>query len=176
MMGRDKTSVVAVDALAAFVAFLGFEAEGRDRAGLETGDADRLAGLFAETVRPVLDPAERLVDLGNQLALAIPGAELKSPISLGRRTIGEVRMVFGLFLEMGQRLARFAKDVFFPHEELLLEILKLTLVHEFLVLRRTIFRTLSQNCGCLHENLTPLGTLRHAPAVYQNKPGFQRRR
>jgi hypothetical protein len=157
--------VVAVDALAPLVALLGFQAERGDRAGFEAGDADRLAGLLAETVRSILDPAKRLIDLGNQLALAIPGAEFKSPISLGRRAIGEVRVVLGLFLEMGQRLARFAKDVFFPHKELLLEILKLTLVHEFLVLGRTIFRTLSQNCGCLHENLTPLGTLRHAPAV-----------
>jgi hypothetical protein len=74
-------------------------------------------------------------------------------------------VVLSFLLEVGQRLARFAEDVFFPRMQLSLEILKLPLVHELLVLGGTIFRTLSQNSGCLHENLTPLGTLRHAAAV-----------
>jgi hypothetical protein len=74
-------------------------------------------------------------------------------------------MVLGFLLEVREGLARFAEDVLFPHQELLLEILKLALVHELLVLGRTIAGHVSQNCGCLHENLTPLGTLRHAAAV-----------
>src|SRR5262249_6355161 len=45
---REKTvlcPVVALGALETLVALLGFEAQGRDRAGLEALDADRLGGL-----------------------------------------------------------------------------------------------------------------------------------
>jgi hypothetical protein len=56
---------------------------------------------------------------------------------------------------MLEGLSRFPEDVLFPIEELLPEILKLTLIHEFFVLRRTILRPLSQNCGCFHRHLEP---------------------
>jgi hypothetical protein len=48
--GPLSRSVVAVDAFAALVAFLGFQAERRDRPGIEPGDPDRFAGLFAVAV------------------------------------------------------------------------------------------------------------------------------
>jgi hypothetical protein len=60
-----------VDALAALVTLLGLQRQGRDGPGVEAGDADRLAGLFAVAVGAVLDAPQRLVDLGDQLALAI---------------------------------------------------------------------------------------------------------
>src|SRR3954466_5469954 len=91
--GAALQSVVAVDALAALVAFLGFQAERGDRAGVEAGDADRLAGPFAVAVGAVLDPAQRFVDLGDQLALPVAGAQFQSPISLRRRTVGQIRMI-----------------------------------------------------------------------------------
>ena len=56
---------------------------------------------------------------------------------------------------MFEGLSRFAENVLFPINELLLEILKLTLVHEHLVLGRTIHRPLSQNFGCLHGHSEP---------------------
>ena len=72
-----------MDALAALVALLGFQAEGGDGTGLQAGQADGLAGLFAIAVRAVLDPAHGLVDLGDQLALTISRAQLQCTISLG---------------------------------------------------------------------------------------------
>jgi hypothetical protein len=71
-----------VDAFAALVAFLGFEAEGGDRARFEAGEANRLASLLAVAVDPLFDPAQRVVDLGDQLALAIPGAKFQRRLSI----------------------------------------------------------------------------------------------
>src|SRR5471032_575415 len=56
---------------------------------------------------------------------------------------------------MFEGLSRFPENVLFPVHELLLEILKLTLAHEHLVLRRTVHRPLSQNFGCLHGHSEP---------------------
>src|ERR1044071_4403276 len=92
--------VVAMDAFAALVAFLGFQAERGDRAGVEAGDADRLAGLLAVAVAAVLDPAQGLVDLGDQLPLAVTGAQLQGTIGLRRRPVGEVRMIFSFALQV----------------------------------------------------------------------------
>ena len=53
--GAAGRSVVAVNAFAAFVAFLGLQAERRDRPGVQAGNPDRLAGFFAIAVGPVFD-------------------------------------------------------------------------------------------------------------------------
>src|SRR4051812_22480130 len=58
--------VVAVDAFAALVPLLGFQAEGGDGPGVESSEANWLASLFAVAVGAVLDPPQRLVDLGDQ--------------------------------------------------------------------------------------------------------------
>ena len=63
-----------MNALAALVPLLGFQAQRRDRTSFETRQADRLAGLFAVAVRVLLDTAQRLVDLGNELPLTIARA------------------------------------------------------------------------------------------------------
>jgi hypothetical protein len=133
-----QQSVVAVDPFAALVPLLGFQAQGGHRPGVESGEADRLAGLFAIAVGAVLDPAKRFVDLGNELPLTVTGAEFESPVSLRRGPVGQVRMVLGFLLEVGDRFARFAKDLILPVQQLLFEVLELSLVHEGLVVRRTI--------------------------------------
>src|SRR5215467_6618464 len=69
-------SLVAVDALAAFVALLRFDRQGRDGSCLKALDRDWLAGLLAEPVRTVLDARQRLVDLCDQFALAVTSAQL----------------------------------------------------------------------------------------------------
>ena len=106
--GRAQTKdlVVAVDAFAPLVAFLGFDAHGRRGASFQSGQADRFARLFAIAVRAVLDAAQGLVDLGDQLALAITGAELKSPVSFRGRAIGQIGVILGFFLEMGNNLSK----------------------------------------------------------------------
>jgi len=56
------------------VAFLSFDAQGRDRARVEPLQIDRLAGLLAIAVSTVVDAFERLVNLRDQLALYIGGS------------------------------------------------------------------------------------------------------
>src|SRR5262245_47856359 len=97
--GRRR-SVVAVDALAALVALLGLDRQRGDRAGLEPANRDRLAGLLAVSVGSVFDALERGVDLGDQLALAVAGAELDRPIGLRRRAVGEVGVILVLVLKV----------------------------------------------------------------------------
>ncbi|KQY34368.1 hypothetical protein ASD21_20795 [Caulobacter sp. Root1455] len=144
------TSVVAVNPFPTFVTLLGFQAERRGGPRVQSSQTDRLAGFLAIAVGTVLDSAQRLVDFRDKFSLTIPGAKFQRPISFRRRAIGEVGMVFSLSLQMGDRLARFAEDLFFPCQELLLEILKLTLVHERLVIRRTIRVWYLKNSGRLH--------------------------
>ena len=55
----------------------------RDRAGFEAAQRDRLAGLLAVAVGAVVDAAKRLVDLGDQLALAVARAQLDGTVGLG---------------------------------------------------------------------------------------------
>jgi hypothetical protein len=96
--------------------FLGFQAERRGGPRVQSRQTDRFAGFFAIAVGTVLDPTQRLVDLGDEFSLTIPGAKFQRPISFRRRAIGEVGMVFSFSLEMGDRLARFAEDLFFPSQ------------------------------------------------------------
>ena len=58
------------------MALLGFQAQCRNRAGFEAADADRLAGLLTIAVTAVFDAGDGGVDLGDQLALAVAGAQL----------------------------------------------------------------------------------------------------
>src|SRR5262245_17367454 len=77
-----RHSVVLVDTLATFVPLLRLDCERRDRTRLQPLERDWLAGLFAIAVSAVLDAGERLVNLGNQLALSVAGPELDRPVSL----------------------------------------------------------------------------------------------
>src|SRR5690606_11410932 len=83
-------SVVAVDALLALVALLRLEREGGDGAGVEALERDGLAGLLAVAVGALLDAAERGVDLGDDLALAVAGAELERAVGLLGGAVGDV--------------------------------------------------------------------------------------
>src|SRR5688572_76752 len=73
---------VAIDPLAAFVALLRLDGERGDRPGVETLQVDRLARLLAIAVGAVLDSLQGRVDLADQLALAVAGAELDGAIGL----------------------------------------------------------------------------------------------
>ncbi len=91
-------SIVAVNPFPTFVAFLGFQAEHRGGPRVQSRQTDRFAGLFTVAVGTVLDPTQRLVDLGNKLPLTVTGPKFKRPISFRRRAIGEVGMVFSFSL------------------------------------------------------------------------------
>jgi hypothetical protein len=74
--------VVAINALAAFVALLRLDRKRRDRARLQPLYRDRLAGFIAIAVAAVFDALQRRVDLGDQLALPVTGAQLDGPVGL----------------------------------------------------------------------------------------------
>jgi hypothetical protein len=83
-------SVVAVRAFHTLVPFLAFDRQCGDRPGLETTDRDRLARLLTITVAILFDAAQRIVDLLDQLALAVAGAQLQGMVRLQRRAVGDV--------------------------------------------------------------------------------------
>ena len=92
-------SVVAIDALVALVTLLRLDRQRRDRPGLEALEGDRLAGLLAIAVGAVVDPGQRGVDLGDQLALAVAGPQLDRAVGLRGGAVGEVGVVLALVLE-----------------------------------------------------------------------------
>src|SRR5258705_4811067 len=93
-----RHSVVLVDVLTPLVPLLRLDRERSDRTCLQPLERDRLAGLFAIAVGAILDAGERLIDLGDQLALAIAGAQLDRPVGLGGCAISEIRVILILVL------------------------------------------------------------------------------
>jgi hypothetical protein len=65
--------------------------EGRGRTGEQPLDPDRLAGLLAIAVGAIVDSRQRLVDLLQQLALAVAGAQLECVLLLEGGPVGRVR-------------------------------------------------------------------------------------
>ena len=124
VLPRGDASLVAVDALAPLVALLRLDRERGDGARLQPLERDRLAGLLAIAVAAVLETGERRLDLGDQLALAVARAQLNRPVGLRGRTVGKIRMILVLGLEMGQRLLGLFEDLLLPREQLLAEILR----------------------------------------------------
>src|SRR5262245_21262478 len=137
-VSAPQPSIVAIHPLAPLVALLGFGREGRDRARVEASQGNRLAGFLAEAVGAILDSLQRSIDLGNQLALTVAGAQLDRPVGLRRGAIGEVGVVLVLLLEMLKGLACLLQDVLSPRQQLGAEILPLTLVHEGFFVRRPV--------------------------------------
>src|SRR5690625_2024328 len=70
-------SVVALGTLHALVPFLGFQGQGCDGPSFQPTDGDRLLGFFAVAVGAIIDTLERGIDLGNQFALPVPGAQFQ---------------------------------------------------------------------------------------------------
>src|SRR5262245_61293928 len=137
-IGRAPSSVVALGALEALVALLRLEAERRDRPRLEALDPDRLAGVLAVAVGAVLDPAQRGIDLGDQLALAVAGPELGEAVGLGGGAVGEVGLGDRLLLQVLERLRGLAQELGPPAQQRLAEELPHHRVHERLVLGRAV--------------------------------------
>ena len=87
-------------------AFLGVEAQRRDRAGLEAVDADLLVGFLAEPVAAFLDALERLVDLRDELAIAVARAQLERILGFACRALGLVADVADFFTQVVDGLLR----------------------------------------------------------------------
>src|SRR3954449_6394522 len=125
-----QTLLVAIDLLAFFVALLRLYRQRGDRASFQPLQRDRLAGFLAIAVGVVLDPQQRGVDLGDQLALAIAGAQLDRAVGLGRRAIGQVGVIDVFFLQGLQRDPRLLENLFLPRQQLGAKIIALAVVHE----------------------------------------------
>ena len=104
------------------MALLRLDRERGDRARVETLQADRLARLLAVAVGAVLDAGQRRVDLGDELALAVAGAQLERAVGLGGGAVGEVGVLGRILVQAGQRLLRLADDFFLPGQQLLAEV------------------------------------------------------
>ena len=100
------TLLVAIDLLALLVALLRLHRQRRDRTGFQPLQRDRLAGLLAIAVGVVLDALQRRVDLGDQLALAVAGAQFDRAVGFGRGAVGEIGVIDVLFLQGLQRELR----------------------------------------------------------------------
>src|SRR3546814_645660 len=74
------------------VALLRFQGHGRDGASLQPREGDRLSRHFAIAIFTFVDAAQRCVDLGDQLALAVTGTKLDRPIGLVRCAVGHIRL------------------------------------------------------------------------------------
>ena len=92
------------------MALLRFHRQRRDRAGFEPLQRDRLTGLLAIAVGVVVDALQRRVDLGDQLALAVAGAQFDRAVGLGGCAVGQIGVIDVLFLQGLQRDARSARS------------------------------------------------------------------
>src|SRR5262249_12745311 len=169
---RPKGLFVPIDLLALLVALLRLDRQRCDRAGFEPLQRDRFPGLLAIAVGIVLDTLQCSVDLGDQLALAVPGAKFDGAVGLRGGPVREIGMIDVLFLQGLQRQLRFAQDLVLPGQELRAKILALTLVHERLFFGGSIILQLFQGqpifyCRRRHD-ATPWtsGKLMLAAALY----------
>src|SRR5689334_19853387 len=95
-------------------ALLRIERERGDRARFETLEADFLIGLFAETVAAFFDALERLVDLADQLAIAVARAQLERIFGLARRTLRFIADVAHFVAQIVDGLFRFLDQILAP--------------------------------------------------------------
>ena len=93
------------------MALLGLDAQGGDRARIEPFQADRLPGFFAITVSAVVEPGDRRVDLGDQLALPVAGAKLERALRLGGGAVGDVGMLRRIVVEVLEGLLGRAQNL-----------------------------------------------------------------
>src|SRR5258708_2035388 len=143
-MSSRATLLVPINLLALLVTLLRFHRQRCNRTRLQPLERDRLASLLAIAVGVVLDALQRGVDLGDQLALAVAGAELNGAVGLRGGAIGEVGVVDVLLLQGLQGELRFLEDLVLPAEQLQAKIFALTLVHERLFFGRSVVLQLFQ--------------------------------
>src|SRR6202171_2737110 len=143
---------VPARALETLVALLRLARPSGDRAGFEALQRDRFAGLLAVAVGALVDRLQRLVDLGDQLAEAVAGAQFERAVGLGGRTIREIGPRQALFLHVLQRLIGLLDQLALPLQKLLPEVLLLHRVHErFAVRRPVILRQRNRHRRQLHS-------------------------
>src|ERR1700738_2420709 len=139
-----KTLLVAIDLLAFLVALLRFHRERGDRSRLQPLQRDRLAGLLPIDGGGGLPAPQRRFEPGDQLALAVAGAQFDRAVGLGGRAVREIGMIDVLFLERLQRDPRFPEYLVLPRQQLGAKIIALAVVHERLFFGGSIIFQLIQ--------------------------------
>ena len=86
-----RNYLLAVQLLLQLAARLRLDGQRRGGTREQPGNADRVAGLLAVAVAAVVDASQRLVDLLQQLALAVAGAQFQRVLLLDRRLVGRDR-------------------------------------------------------------------------------------
>ena len=114
-----------MDPLHALVPLLRLDRHRGDRARLQAAQADRLAGLLAKAVGAVLDPLQRLVDLGDQLAGPVAGAQFQRPVGLDAGAVGDVGLVDAALGQAGQGAVGLPQQFGPPAQQFLAEIFDL---------------------------------------------------
>ena len=79
---------------------LRFDGQRSDGPRIQPLERYRLARLLAKAVRAVLDPAQRRIDLGDQFALTVAGAQFQLALGLGGGAVGQIGMGHGFGLEI----------------------------------------------------------------------------
>ncbi len=105
---RRKRSLVAIHLFPTLMTLLRLDRQRGDRAGVETLEADRLAGFLAITVGAFVEALERRIDLGDQLALAVASAKFDGTVGFRGCPVRKVRMVGAFLCQMIEGFARFA--------------------------------------------------------------------
>ena len=139
--------------LAALVLFLRFERHRRDWTGIEALQADRFTGHFAIAVFAVLDPAQCGVDLGDELALAVTGAQFKGAVGLFAGAVSHIGDVAGAVLQTLDGVTAVFEKIVLPGNQFAPEIFELALIHKRFVFSRTVI--VRQEIFRIHRVLTP---------------------
>src|SRR5690606_3971568 len=100
---------------------------------LEPLQADLLARIHAVAVLALVDALERAVDLADQLAIAVAGAQLQRVLGLAGGALGFVADVADFVLEVLDRLLGFLDQVGTPLQQPLAEVLQHERIHVLLV-------------------------------------------
>src|SRR5690606_4213007 len=101
-------------------------------AGFEALEADLLAGVDAVAVLARVHPLERAVDLADQLAVAVAGAQFQRVLGFTGGALGLVADVAHFVLEVLDGLLGFLDQVRAPLQQALAEVLELQRAHVFL--------------------------------------------
>ena len=110
-------------------ALLGFERQSGRGAGEQTAHPDRLAGFIAVTVVTRINVLDGLLDLLEQLAFAVAGAQLQSMLLFDGGAIGRVRDDHGVFAQMLGGFTGVGQDVLLELHEFATEVGQLHVVH-----------------------------------------------
>src|SRR5256886_949380 len=109
-----SSDVCSSDLLLRFLERLAVDAERGHRARLQPLDADVRPALLALAVRAVVDAPERLVDLRDELALAVADAEEEVAVAFQRGAIGRVGELLAVLPHAVDGAGGFADELVAP--------------------------------------------------------------